>query len=142
MLGATPFQLAFSYLGTTDYSSYLAMADAIAFRAGLGEDSILSYMRTLAVEGGRVLAERWGTDKLVDDSLIGAMVNVRLPTTNATTAAALPRLLLERKGTWVPTFQAPGTGGWWTRVSAQIYTELADFEFLAAAVRDLIAELE
>lgn len=80
--GSSFFQMAFSYLGTTDVSAYLAMADALAFRQSQNETAITAYMHSLAVAGGQLLARAWGTETLVDDSMIAAMVNVRLPTGN------------------------------------------------------------
>ena len=127
--GPTPFQLAFSYEGTADYrfllsfllhspphtvthntlsharSAYLSFSEGLKFRESLGGDqAIMSYMHNLAVSGGNHLAQRWNTDLLVDPSMIGAMVNVRLPTINSTLAQEISRLLPENYHTWVPVY--------------------------------------
>jgi len=155
--GETHFQMAFSYLGTTDYSAYLAMEAALQFRARLGEDAIVQYIHTLAGQGGDVLAAKWGTERLVPDPQMGAMVNVRLPSTNSTAIAALPAQLLSQYNTWVPFYPAywlegaPAAGSavdgaevgdvvWYARVSAQIYLEVSDFEYLGDAVLALLAK--
>lgn len=136
--GQSFFQMAFSWLGTTDFSSYLAMADALDFRASLGDGDIIDYMHSLAVQGGQLLARAWGTELLVPEDMIAAMVNVRLPTDDWTKASTLPQRLLEQYNTWVPAF--PLQGHCYVRVSAQIYLELSDFQFLADAVLKLLQE--
>ena len=143
--GATHFQLAFSYVGTTDMTRALAMGAALAFRASVGtEAQIFGYMHSLAVEGGRALARAWGTELLFEDtSRFAAMVDVRVPTTNATLHALLGPALMRRYDTFVPIYDLSGVGGaapntFYARVSCQIYTELADIMFLAQAVLDII----
>jgi hypothetical protein len=66
------------------------------------------------------------------------MVDVRLPSTNASLVATLGETLMYGFGTFVPCYDIGGVGGppgvFYARVSAQVYSELADFEKLAAAV--------
>ena len=84
------FQDQFIYVGTTSYAPFLAMQAALDFRASIGgEDAIFSYIHSLAVSAGQVLAKAWGTDVLLDDSMYAAMVDVRVPTRNATLAASM-----------------------------------------------------
>lgn len=135
--GESFYQMAFSWLGTADYSPFLAVEDALQFRADLGESAIVEYLHSLAVDGGHLLASRWGTEMLLPPDMIAAMVNVRLPTDNCTQAGLLPQLLLEKYNTWVPAYA--WQGHCYVRVSAQIYLELSDFEFLASAVLNLLA---
>lgn len=80
----------------------------------------------------------WKTDLLVDPSLTAALVNVRIPTTNQTLAQNLPQLLLEKYNTWVPIYLCQGN--YYTRISAQIYNELSDYEYLGKAILALIQE--
>ena len=102
--GATHFQLAFSYVGTTDVSRTLAMGAALAFRAALGtEGEIMGYMHDLAVRGGALLAAAWGTEVLFEDAArYAAMVDVRVPTANATLAHAIGPALMAGYNTFVP----------------------------------------
>jgi hypothetical protein len=60
----------------------------------------MDYIHRQAVDGGTILAEAWGTDKLVDDSMIAGMTNVRIPTINATIAGGLGARLLSTYNTW------------------------------------------
>ena len=74
--GITHFQAAFSYTGTTSYSAYLAMAEALAFREYLGGDKvIMEYMHTLAISVAGHVSEIWSTEPLhSDESMYAAMV--------------------------------------------------------------------
>ncbi len=143
--GATDFQAQFAYQGTASYTPYLAMAAALDFRRGLGtEAEIMGYMHGLAVSGGRLLAQQWGTKVLcAEDALYGAMVDVEVPTANATLAALLPALLLEKYNTWVPVYPLVDFGGlnntFFVRVSFNVYNELSDAMFLARAVKSILA---
>ncbi len=144
--GATHFQLAFSYVGTTDVSRTLAMGAALAFRRSVGtEAEIMGYMHDLAVKGGGLLARSWGTELLfADTSRFAAMVDVRVPTTNVTLVHLIGPALMARYNTFVPIYDLFGVGGatpntFYARVSCQIYTELSDLQHLADSVKAIIA---
>eukprot|EP00455_Lapot_gusevi_P050524 TRINITY_DN7334_c0_g11_i1.p1 TRINITY_DN7334_c0_g11~~TRINITY_DN7334_c0_g11_i1.p1 ORF type:complete len:216 (-),score=51.72 TRINITY_DN7334_c0_g11_i1:21-668(-) len=134
--GATTFQFHFSWEGTFDYSSYLAFPAAFQFRQQLGDTAIMQYIHNLAVKGGEILSSAWNTDTMMDSSLIGAMVNVRLPTLNQTLAASLPTRLLNQYNTFVPVYSFQNQ--FYVRVSAQIYNEESDFVMLAQAILNLL----
>ncbi|CAJ0767354.1 7080_t:CDS:2, partial [Entrophospora sp. SA101] len=70
----------FSWVGTQDFSSYLTIHHALAFRKKLGgEDKIQSYCRNLAIKGGKLIASILNTEILGPESSIAHMVNIRLP---------------------------------------------------------------
>jgi hypothetical protein len=77
------------------FSAWLAMWSAIDFREQLGDSRlnflgifilklifsrIMDYIHTLAIWTGNYLADQWKTETLVSDDMVGALVNVRLPT--------------------------------------------------------------
>lgn len=140
------FQDMFLWQGTMDYSGFLAMGnEAIDFHASFpgGSQGVYDYIHDLAVRGGRVLAGLWGTEALVEDHRIAAMVNVRMPA-NCTTAIAevINDHLLQTYKTWVPIFRLNQPGGQiYARVSAQVYLELSDFENLGIAIVKIINQL-
>ena len=147
--GPTHFTMAFSYQGTTTQAQYLALGAALDFREAVGGDAaVMAYMHGMAVSGGALLARVWGTEPLfANTSLYGAMVDVRVPTTNATLGPTIGQRLLNGEGgggfsTFVPVYDIGGVGGvpgtFYARVSAQIYTELSDFQALADAVLAII----
>ena len=138
--GESDYAKLFSYEGTKDYSNWLAFPAALDWRANYtqGEEEVMDYIHSLAVSGGDLLAEAWNSSVLMPSELIGAMVNVELPTTNCTKAGALSKELIDHYHTYVPTFGK--SGGCYVRVSAQIYNDLSDFSYLAQTVLDLLSE--
>lgn len=98
--------------GLADYSSFLAVPAALDFRAQYGDKAIMDYCHQQAVDGGSVLVAAWGTDKLVDDVMIAAMTNVRIPTNNATIAAGLGARLMSVYNTWCVNAAVCGVQPW------------------------------
>jgi hypothetical protein len=127
--------LAYSWLLTPKFSQPLS---ALPTRALLW-----------TVAGGALLAKAWGTEVLfADEAMYGAMVDVRVPTTNTTLGPTIGQRLLNGEGgggfsTFVPVYDIGGVGGvpgtFYARVSAQIYTEMSDLQNLASAVLAIIA---
>jgi hypothetical protein len=66
--------------GTTDVTPYIAMGDALDFRASIGgEDAITAYLHRLARDGGAMLSNAWGTRVLEEEGAACAMANIELP---------------------------------------------------------------
>lgn len=149
--GETAFTRQFDFLPTIDYSPYLCVPAALAFRENVcgGEAAIRAYCSALAIEAGDRTAEIFGTEVLENDE--GTlrkgifMVNVRLPLDPE-------RVELDGRGpAWVvqwlgtkmveesETFMAAGwsAGEWFVRWSAQVYLELEDFEWGAGVLLKL-----
>jgi hypothetical protein len=132
-----------------------------------GEDRIYAYLEKLAREAGDIVAAALGTEVMQEPGLKAgevsqlrrcAMATVRLPfavdvpggehdpktaTARLTLQAAqaadvageMQKALARDYGTFVPVF---AHGGWlWTRVSAQVYLETSDFEWLGGALGEL-----
>lgn len=137
-----------------------------------GEDAIMSYCQQLAYDGADIVAAALGTDVLQEPDLKPgeksrmrqcAMATVRLPiavdggsksgsgsgsgastTISVEEASRVPvwiqNQLLERYDTFVPVFRH---GPWlWTRLSAQVYLEESDFQWLGGVLRDLCAQVK
>ncbi|KAI0250289.1 PLP-dependent transferase [Lactifluus subvellereus] len=126
--------------------SPMALA-ALDFRQWLGgEQKINDYCHSLALSGGRLLSRLLGTPLLDPTGEFTLnMVNVRLPLVpstpdNAITHETLMRNLLE--GWRVSAMPFRHNGGWWVRVSAQVWNEISDFEYLAKALKDSCEKLE
>ena len=86
---------------------------------------------------GNMLAEAWGRSFTTPESMIGAMVNVRLPGRFEATESNADRIrdALEAAGFEVPVYAAPDALE--TRVSLQIYNDHDDVKALADAVNEL-----
>ena len=133
----------FDLLGTRDPSHFLTAPFAIELLNEFGGDdgvaAIYRYNHDLAWWAGQYLADRWGTRFTTPESMIGSMVNVRLPVALGSTGddAERTRAALEAAGIEVPVYS--GADEMTLRVCAQIYCDRADIERLADAVVKLPA---
>ncbi|TFK37412.1 pyridoxal phosphate-dependent transferase [Crucibulum laeve] len=137
----------FEWNGTIDFVPYLTVPAALDFRNWLGgEEKINNYCHSLALEGGQRLAKILGT-RVIDPNgdLTMNMVNVELPFPGTILWSLeidrkLKQKLLEERKMYSAHFYH--NGKWWTRCSAQIYTELTDFEKLGKAWLEVIKEVQ
>ncbi|GLB41511.1 putative aminotransferase class-V [Lyophyllum shimeji] len=129
------FVIQYEWNGTIDWAPYLSAGHALDFRNWLGgEHKINEYCHDLALKGGKRLAEILGTRVMdPDGELTFNMTNVELPLPG--TLKPTPELdlkikkkLLEEHNIYAAYFYH--NHRWWTRVSAQIWVELEDFERL------------
>ncbi|ORY56810.1 pyridoxal phosphate-dependent transferase [Leucosporidium creatinivorum] len=141
----------FEWNGTIDFSPFLATAAALDFRRDVlgGEDRINAYCHKLAIDGGELTAKVLGTEtmrnKEGEGELVAHMINVRLPIDvppSSFSADEKTKLVefffstqaLEHKTT-VPIWVHRDL--WWTRLSAQVYNDLADFEYVAEVLKSV-----
>ncbi len=129
------FNAEFDWTGTRDPSPYLAAPAGLDFLDRLGPGAVRAYNHALICEAARMLRRRWGAAPGVPEAMTGSMAVVELPEHLEASAEAAVRLrdrLLFEHRIEVPIM------AWrerlWTRISAQVYNEMADFERLAAAV--------
>jgi isopenicillin-N epimerase len=125
----------FEHVATSDPTASLAAPAAMAIIAEWGFAAIVSYLHQLAWDSGGLLTKRWGTTLDTPREMIGSMVTVPLPGAAGATdedAARLRVALLEEDKIEVQLHA--WRGRLWVRVSAQVYTDLADVERLAVAV--------
>ncbi|KAE8148384.1 pyridoxal phosphate-dependent transferase [Aspergillus avenaceus] len=163
--GKSAFERLFEWTSTTDDTPYLCIPAALHFRQTIcgGEDAIYTYLETLANQAADSVAAALGTETMQEPGLQDGeacrlrqcgMTTVRLPIRVVDGAksvretehgAEVPgdmvpvvrdwflRVLVEEFGTFVPVFVH---GGWlWTRLSAQVYLERGDFEWLGGVLR-------
>lgn len=124
----------FDWQGTRDYSSWLAVTAALDFLDALGVERYRQYLRELAGNAARLLADAWGMALPFPESAIGAMAT--LPLKGAATpenAAALHEQLWNEQRIEVPVMAF--NGRLWVRISAQIYNDISDYAVLAEAIR-------
>ena len=97
--------------------------------------AVRQYNHALAWDGARLLAERWESEFVTPESMIGTMATVALPASfgcTAETAVDLRHRLLVEDDIEVQVHSYRDRLH--ARISAQIYNELEDVERLAAAV--------
>lgn len=159
--GESHFEANFAFTGTYDCSPFLCVRAALAYRAALGgEAAIRAYCETLAREGGARVAAVLGTEVL--DNRTRTMgrcffANVRLPVDLATCVRVADGRVKEEEvpalvKNWVAktmVFEYGGFqalieygGGWWARLSAMVYLEMADFEWAAGVLKKVSERVE
>lgn len=127
----------FDLPGTRDPSPMLTAPLALEVLAGYGLEDVYRHNHDLAWWAGGFLSDKWDVPFSTPESMIAAMVTVRLPASAGSDPEQAMRIQggLQAQGIEVPVF-AKGDA-LWTRVSVQIYNERADIERLAGAVRAL-----
>ncbi|KAJ7601323.1 pyridoxal phosphate-dependent transferase [Mycena rosella] len=140
----------FDWCATIDFVPYLSVATALDFRQWLGgENKINAYCRQMAVQGSNRLAQILGTSGMAMDptgEMTLNMVNVHLPLPSNLQPRGVvlkkmkEKMILERN-IFASIFFIQETG-WWTRCSAQIWTEIGDFEKLGKVLVAICSEVE
>lgn len=137
-----PFPAEFDWVGTRDFSSWLAVPEALAFRRSLGDDAVWAWNNRLAWEGGQRLAEAVGGPVAGPRSMHASMAAVVIPGfegADQDLGHALRTLLWRRDRIEVG---VPALLGRLTvRVSGQIYNEPEEYERLAAVLPARLEEL-
>ena len=151
------------WTGTLDPTPFLAVPKSMEFLAGLhpgGWPALMAANHELLLRAREVVRGAAGTAPLAPDDLLGAMAAIELPSSlepraprpppHAPSESTLPEdplrdVLYERFRievpvfTWPPVTQPGRPGLRLTRISAQSYNVLADYEELAQALTDLQA---
>lgn len=154
----TPFITNFEFVGTLDNSPYLCVKDAISWREKVGgEDAIIKYLWDLNKRGTRVVAEALGTHVLENKAgtmTNNAMGNVALPIWVGTKGeGAKEEDVVLGNDEWNRVFQwmlvtmkdehktflcmFVHDGRFWVRLSAQVYLDLDDYEWVAGMLKGL-----
>jgi selenocysteine lyase/cysteine desulfurase len=162
------FERNFGFIGSGDFAPYLCVPAALEYRASLGgEAAIRDYCERLAREGGQKAAEMLGTEVLDNSTHTLTkcfFANVRLPISLSVCEELAAKAEAEGKkavakdrvlatvGKWIErtteaeyhSFQAVFgyRGGWWVRLGAVVYVEMADFEKTARALKEVSERAE
>lgn len=123
------YTAAFDWPGTKDFTPWLTIPDALAFRESLGGDqAIWDYCHPLVCEMGLALAARLGSEICGPESMTGFCVTIRFGSSSVPLKQATPdalREVLYQKGRIEADIQA-FQGISWMRLSAYSYTELSE----------------
>jgi len=160
--GKSDYVSNFEFVGTIDNAPYLCIPAALKWREDLGgEDRIREYCWRLAQEGGKHVARVLGTEVLDNSTHTLSrccMTNVRLPisVTKAQECASkagiekddvgalvrdwMSKTLIDDYGTFIQTLFY--NGAWWTRLSGQVYLEMADFEWAAETLKTICKRID
>ncbi|KAI4631045.1 hypothetical protein J4E83_002573 [Alternaria metachromatica] len=158
----SPFVSNFEFVGTIDNSPYLCVPAALKWRESLGgETVIMDYCQTLAREAGKHVASVLGTEVMENSTgTLGqcCLSNVRLPISPslAQDVATKNGIDKEEVGNLIRDFMERLSceeydtfimmkwygGVWWTRLSGQVYLEMADFEWAAQTIKEICERVE
>ncbi len=134
------FRLEFDWMGTTDPSSHLAVPTAIAFLETLlpgGWSALMEHNQRLAIAARQRLCHALEVPPLCPDQAVGALAVIPRPDGDW---LPLHNELLQRYQIEVPIIPWGRPNGRLLRVSAQIYNTLEQYDYLAAALKPLLAE--
>jgi isopenicillin-N epimerase len=125
----------FEHTATSDPTSFLSAPTAVALLKAWDFDACVAYMHALAWDAAHALTERWGTKFETPRQMIGSMVTVQLPEASGSTEQDADRLRLALLAEDRVEVQLHAwRGRLWTRVSCQIYNDIADVMALGEAV--------
>jgi selenocysteine lyase/cysteine desulfurase len=133
----------FEKVSTTDNTPFLCVPKALEFRQKVcgGEDAIRQYCERIAADGGKRVAELLGTEVL-PTSQACCFTNVRLPLRfpegegqGQRIAKWIEEMTAREYETYIPTHFYEG--GFWCRLSGQIYLTIEDFEWAAKILQEL-----
>lgn len=135
------FSRRFQWQGTSDFTSWLSVPDALAFgESTFGWEALTDANHRLVTWAHQLLCHSWDVDPVspLDGSMIGSIATVRLPAPireHFADASALQAALYERHRIEVPVMDWGEQ--WFIRVSAQAYNTPEDYRALAEAVSTL-----
>ncbi|CAE7029039.1 unnamed protein product [Symbiodinium sp. CCMP2592] len=138
------FPSGFYWPGLSDFTSWLALDEVLAFWDLVGLEPARIYGNYLVMDAATMLAESWDTSLGIPEDLLGPMALVALPTFKALQdrrqeytyddAEAVQNALFQRR------IEVPVkvlSGNLYARISAHIYNHIEEYETLRDAVLEL-----
>ena len=129
------FHAEFDLVGTRDPTPWLAAPAGLAFLDSLGLDALRAWNHALVWDAARMLSDRWRVPLPADESMVGPMVTVQLPSfvpADAHAVQALRDALLFEDRIEVQMHVSMGRA--WVRLCGQAYVEASDIERFREAV--------
>lgn len=151
--GRAQFLTEFDFVGTNDYTPFLAISDALRVMGGMlpgGWPAVMRHNHDLARRGRDVICRTLGVQPPAPDTMLGSIVTMILPPHAPERHArlmarpskyhdALQDRLIERHKIQVPIWGLAGKPARFIRISAQVYNAIEQYEYLAAALREELA---
>jgi isopenicillin-N epimerase len=146
-----PFLAEFDYVGTSDYSPLLAVPAALDFFEKAlpgGIPALMKRNHDLVIKGRAAICKATGLMPPAPDEMLPSMATILLPaapsiyknppkgTPRSTFGDPLQDRLVEEHRIQVPVWALPDCGTRFTRISAQLYNTLAEFEYFGQALKE------
>lgn len=133
------FTQEFDLLGTKDPTAFLAAPAALELIGTLGEEVMRQYNHELIWQAAHLVAMRLDTRFVVPKAMTSCMATVPLPEvagSSSEDAFKLQHALLYQHQIEVPILEVRGR--LYTRLAAQIYNQISDYERLAEVLSGLV----
>jgi isopenicillin-N epimerase len=133
------FHAEFDLVGTRDPTPWLAAPAGLGFLESLGLDALRAWNHALVWDAARMLSDRWRVPLPADESMVGPMVTLQLPSSVPADPIAVQSLrdalLFEDR---IEVQMHVFSGRAWVRLCGQAYVEGSDIERLREAVEKRI----
>lgn len=140
----TRFQLEFDWMGTDDPTAFMCVPEAIAFMGSLlpgGWDELMQRNHQLVLAARQLICEALSVSVPCPDEMIGSMAVIPMPAKlENRNFKSLHDELFDRFGIEVQVVPWQETPRLLVRISAQIYNKLEQYEYLAKALMELVAQ--
>lgn len=151
--GRAQFLTEFDYVGTSDYTMFYAVKDAIGYMGSLvpgGFGEIMRRNHELVLRGREILCRALSISPPAPDSMIGSICTLILPSFDRARMErlkarpsrfhdALQDALLDKHRIQVPVWGLAGRSDRFIRISAQLYNSVEQYEYLAGALKEELA---
>ena len=130
------FAAEFDWTGTRDFSSWLAVPDALDFLVEMKPSRVRAHNHRLAVGAAKQISAAWDTPLDGPPELHGSLIAIRLP--EALQRRNAPDLMAEMLARHrIAIAIVPVEGALWARISAQVYNVPEDYDRLRDAVLEM-----
>ena len=120
----------FFWCGTRDLTPFLSVQKGIEYSESFGPNAVRNYNHPLALKAARRIAEIWGTKMLTEDErCVGYLANVLVPSQDISLCSKIAYEMMDEDNCYPIFFKFDNKV--FTRISAQIFNEMSDYEFMA-----------
>lgn len=151
--GRSQFLTEFEYIGTQDMSAFYSISDAIRVVNAMlpaGWPEVMQRNHALCLKARDLLCRALGMTPTAPDSMVGSICTMILPPHPKELHSRLSKrptkyhdplwdALLQKWGIQVPIWTVADTGHRTLRISAQLYNSIEQYEYLANALREELA---